>query len=311
MLDDAADEIEAHLGQTGIAVACEQRRLAVPDRQVGVHTRTIIFLDRLRHEGCGFAIGMGNLMHDIFVDLHTVGGLRQCAEGQAKLMLCGCHFMVVLVAGQAHFEHGRNHLATDVHAAVDRRNGEVTTLGAWAVAHIAGFIFRAAVGRQFDIVDLVVRRVVAVFETHIVEHEEFGFRTNIDGVANACGLQIGFSALCGRTRVTAVEFTGRRFHDVAEDHQHRRCREWIDINRIEVGLQDHVGFVDGLPAFDRRAVEHQAVFQLVFANHARAHGQMLPLALGVGEADIDPLDLFFLDTLDNILGGRAHVAFLL
>ena len=38
---------------------------------------------------------------------------------------------------------------------------------------------------------------------------------------------------------------------------------------------------------------------------------MLPLALRVGEADIDPLDLLFLDALDNIFGSRGHFAFLL
>ena len=44
------------------------------------------------------------------------------------------------------------------------------------------------------------------------------------------------------------------------------------------------------PAIER-AVEHQAVGQLVLVEHARAHREMLPLALGIGEAKVDPLDL--------------------
>jgi hypothetical protein len=55
-------------------------------------------------------------VHDIFVDLHAVGGLHQRAEGQAQFVLGGGDFVVVLVAGQAHFEHGRNHFAADVDA---------------------------------------------------------------------------------------------------------------------------------------------------------------------------------------------------
>ena len=106
VLDDAADEIEAHVGKACISVTCKQRFLALPDRQVGVHARAVIFLDRFGHEGRGLAISMRHLMHDILIDLHAVGGLRQRAKGQTKLVLGGGDFMVVLVARQAHFEHG-------------------------------------------------------------------------------------------------------------------------------------------------------------------------------------------------------------
>jgi hypothetical protein len=84
--------------------------------------------------------------------------------------------------------------------------------------------------------------------THVVEHEEFGFGADIDGVANAGGLHEGFGALGGRTRVAGVEFAGRGLDDVADQDQHRGGREGIDIDRVEVGLQDHVRLVDGLPA---------------------------------------------------------------
>src|SRR3546814_13268524 len=72
---------------------------------------------------CSSDLSLRDHVHDIFVDLHAVGGRDERAEGEAQLMLRGGHFMVVLVAGQAHFEHGRYHLAADVHAAVDRQIG--------------------------------------------------------------------------------------------------------------------------------------------------------------------------------------------
>ena len=52
----------------------------------------------------------------------------------------------------------------------------------------------------------------------------------------------------------------------------------------------------------------EAVFEGVFVDHAGAHGQMLPFALGIGEAQIDPLDVIILDPGDDILrlGGHGH-----
>ena len=114
VLDHAADEIERHLAEAGIAVAGEQRLAALPDRHVGVHAAAVILGDRLGHEGRGLAVGMGDHVHDIFVDLHAVGGLDQRAVGQAELVLRGGDLVVVLVARQAHLEHRRDHLAADV-----------------------------------------------------------------------------------------------------------------------------------------------------------------------------------------------------
>ena len=114
MFDDAADEIQTHIRKSGITVACKQRRAFVPDRKMRVHPRAIIFLDRLWHERRGFAVRMRHLMDDIFVDLHPVSRCRQRTVGQAKLMLRGGNFMVMLVAGQAEFEHGRHHFGADI-----------------------------------------------------------------------------------------------------------------------------------------------------------------------------------------------------
>jgi hypothetical protein len=90
---------------------------------------------------------------DIFVDLHAVGGLDQLAVGQAELVLRGGDLVVVLVARQAHLDHGRDHLAADVDGAVDRGDREIAALGARPVGEVAAVIFAAGVGRQLDVVD--------------------------------------------------------------------------------------------------------------------------------------------------------------
>ena len=49
-----------------------------------MHARTVIAEDWLWHEGCGFAVGVGNVVDHILIDLHVVRthrkGLIACAD---------------------------------------------------------------------------------------------------------------------------------------------------------------------------------------------------------------------------------------
>jgi hypothetical protein len=58
--------------------------------------------------------------------------------------------------------------------------------------------------------------------------------------------------------------------------------------------QHHVGLVDGLPAGDGRAVEHDAVGEHVFVDLAYIHGDVLHLAARIGEAQVDELHVVVL-----------------
>jgi hypothetical protein len=73
------------------------------------------------------------------------------------------------------------------------------------------------------------------------------------------------------------------------------------VGRFGVGHQDHVGLVDGLPAGDRRTVEHHAVGEHVFVDHGGLHRDMLHLAARIGEAQVDEFDLVVLDVLQNVI----------
>jgi hypothetical protein len=44
-----------------------------------------------------------------------------------------------------------------------------------------------------------------------------------------------------------------------------------------------------------------AVLELVFVEGGDRHGDVLLLATGVGETEVDELDVVFLDHLDNVL----------
>ena len=225
----------------------------------------------------------------------------------AEFVLRGGDLMVMLVAGQAHFEHGGDHFAAQIDGAVDWGDREVAALDARAVAHVATFVNLAGIARQFDVVEMVEAFAIAEAEADIVENEEFSFGADVDGVTDAGRLEIGFAALGGRARVAAVKLARRGFDDIADQDQHRGRRERIDIGGIEIGHEDHVALIDCLPAFDRRAIEHEAVGQHVFIDDAGDHRQMLPLALGIGETQIDPFDVLFLDHIEDGGGFLAHV----
>ncbi len=134
---------------------------------------------------------MGDHVNHVLVNLHPVGCLDEVAVGEAELVLRGCDLVMVLVHRQAHLDHGRDHLSADIHRAVDRGDGEVAALGSRPVGKVAAIIFAVGVGRQLDVVDPEATGVVGVFEADVVEHEEFGFGADINGVADSGLLQIG------------------------------------------------------------------------------------------------------------------------
>jgi hypothetical protein len=63
--------------------------------------------------------------------------------------------------------------------------------------------------------------------------------------------------------------------------------------------QQHVGLVDGLPAGDRRTVEHRAVGEKRPCRPSTVERDVLHLAAHVGEAEVDVLDVLFLDHLED------------
>src|SRR3546814_10512554 len=94
-----------------------------------------------------------------------------------------------------------------------------------------------------------------VCSSDLVEHEELGFRSPERDVADAAGLQVLAGKHGGRARVAIVELAADRVDDIAEQDELRTVAEGIHDRGAEIGPQDHVGLVDGLPAGDRGAVE--------------------------------------------------------
>jgi hypothetical protein len=158
--------------------------------------------------------------------------------------------------------HGRAHVMEAVH----RRNGEVATLHARAVAHVPVGVDLLGVPVGLFGVDLVERPAHVRAVTDVIEYEELVLRAEIGHVANAGGLQIGLGALSDGTRIAAVTLHGIRLDDVADQNQRGVIKERIQHRRIGIRHQDHVRLVNALPALDRGAIEHFAFRKRVRIN---------------------------------------------
>ncbi len=300
VLEDAGDVAEARVGEVGVLVAGEHRLAVFPDRLVAVHARTVVAEDRLRHEARGLAVGGSHLMDHVLVDLHVVGERDHRPELDAEFMLRGGDLVMVLLDDDAHLRHDREHLGADVLAAVDRRYREVAALGARTVAEVAHLVLGAGVRRQFRAVELEARVVGIRVEAHVVEDEELGFGAEHHAVADAGLLHVGFGALGDGARITLVHLARRRLEHVAENRDGGLREEGVDMRRCRIRHQRHVGRLDALPARDRGPVEGIAVREHGFVDARGVGGHVLHLALGIGEPQVQELDVLVLHDLQNV-----------
>ena len=273
-----------------------------------VHARAVVALDRLRHEGRGLAVLVRDLRHHVFVDLHLVGAGDERVEDMAQLVLRGRHLVVVLLDVQAHLRHGREHLGAEIRGAVHGRHRKIPALDRRTVAGIAvgeGLVRRV---RAFLGLDRVGGALHADLVAHIVEHEELGLGTEERLVADAGRGEILLGLPADRARVAAIGLAGAGLVAVAEQDDRGLRRERIEHRRGAVRHEQHVAFVDHLPAGDRGAVEHDALGQHVGADCLDVIGQVLPLAARIGEAEIDELGVVLLDHIHD-LGLIGHRAF--
>ena len=261
MLDDAGDVGQAGVRQIGVFVAGKHRLAALPDRLVAMHARAVIAIDRLRHERCGLAVDLRDLLDAVLVDDQPIGHHRERREFQAEFVLRGSHFVMVLLDDAAHARHGSKHFRAHVLRRILRRHREVAFFGADAMAEIAAFVVGVRIGRQFDRVELKagVVRVYLVF--HVVEHEELGFGSEEDRVADAHRLDHGLGLLGDAARIAVIGLAGGRLENVANQRHRGFSKKWIDAGSRRIRHQAHVGFVDRLPAGDRGAVEHHGLRQ--------------------------------------------------
>jgi len=166
---------------------------------VRVHAGAVVAEERLGHETGGLAVLLGDVLDDVFVNHHPVGGGDERAETVVNLRLAGGgDFVVLLFDFDAQFFHRQHHLGADVLLGVGGWDREVTFLVPDFVAEIRRFI-ATAVPDAFFAVNGVERAIALGVELDVVEDEEFRLRTDKRLVAEAGGDEI-FSAFCAMPR---------------------------------------------------------------------------------------------------------------
>ncbi|KAF1053631.1 MAG: hypothetical protein GAK43_01301 [Stenotrophomonas maltophilia] len=268
-----------------------------------VHARAVVAVQRFRHEGHGLAVGIGNVVHAVLQGLDFVSLGNEGVELHTDLVLAsGGHFVVVDFHDQAHFFQGVAHGGTDFVVVIDRRHREVAAFDARTVTFVAGFEVGVGVPGSLLGEDLEHRTGDVGLELHFVEDEELRLRADEYGVTDTGGLQVFLGALGDVARVALVALHGARLDDVADQDQGRLFGERVQDGSGVVRQQDHVGGFDAFPAGDGGTVEHLADFEeIVVQRVASRHGDVLLLALGIGEAQINPLHVIVFDQLVRLV----------
>src|SRR5437016_11331950 len=83
------------LRQTSIPVAGEGWLVALPQRLMTVHSRSVIAKQRLRHKRGGLAVLTRSVLHHVFENLQVVGRAQQIRETKIDLALTGGSDFVV------------------------------------------------------------------------------------------------------------------------------------------------------------------------------------------------------------------------
>src|SRR3569833_550544 len=303
MLDDAANVVERGVGKTTVLVTREERLTFLLQGLVNVHTAAVVTHEWFGHECSGLAVTLRDIQDRVLEDLHFVGLFDERAGADADLALAaGGNLVVMDFDFQAHLFQRETHCRADVLEGIDRWHGEVATLDARAVPLVAAFIFLRRVPGALYRIDVIRAAVHVVVVNDAVENEEFVLRTKQSVIGDARGLQIGLGALGEGARIALVTRHGAGLDDVAADVDRRLFEEGIDDGCARIECEDHVRFVDALPASDGGAVEHLAVTEQLFVDEPCRDGDVLLFAARVCEAQVRELDLFFFYQFDHIGG---------
>ena len=141
MAEDAADGKQSHLGEPGVASAGEQRLAVAPQRDVDVHPRAVVTMDRLRHERRRLPVAAGDVLDDVLVEADLIGHPHQFLVAHVDLALPRRgHFVVLGLDVDSRVDHRLHHLVAEIHHLVAWWQRAVPLLEAELAAEIRPFL---------------------------------------------------------------------------------------------------------------------------------------------------------------------------
>ena len=186
--------------------------------------------------------------------------------------------------------------------------GEIPLFQLNFVGQVSTLFQAPGVPGSFDGVNAVERPAFAGVVANVVEEKELGLWPEEGRVGQAGGAQVVQSSLGQGTGAAVVGLTTARLLNGADHAQGFVAVERIDPGRAGIGNHRHVGGVDRFPAADGGTVKCQSFGKGFLLKQIGAHRQVLPLAVEIGELQVDQLNAFVLDLSKDVLRGFGHGA---
>src|SRR5882762_9465518 len=142
-----------------------------------VHTRAVVAVERLRHEGRAFTLFRSHVAHCVLKDLQVIGGAQQSRITEINFTLAGgSNFMVMAFDMNAGFLQLVRNLAAKILKRVERRQRHIAFLVANVISEIRVAVLTIGIPDGFRRIDGKSGTVSLILKTHIVEDEELSLR---------------------------------------------------------------------------------------------------------------------------------------
>ncbi len=240
-----------------------------------VHAGAVVHVEGLGHEGGDFAVACGGLFGGVFVVDEFVSHAEEMVVAEVDFALAsGGDFVMVAFNFDAEAEEGADDVVAEIGEGIDGWGGKVAFAQADLVALVFG-AFLAAVPDAFDGIDGVTGLVDGLFIADGVEDEELGFGSEAGFVGDAAFAEPSFAFSGDGAWVAGVFALGDGVADVAAHGEGGSCEKRVDDGGFWEGDEEHVGFVEALPAADGGAVESDAVGESSFGEFGGGVGAVL------------------------------------
>ncbi len=241
---------------------------------MGVHAGAVDSGQRFGHEGRMEVVKVGHPFNDVPEGDDGVGGSHCRTILEVDLVLSGCDFVVGGLNFEAHRLQHQDHIPAGLLAQIDRAEVEVST---------------GVMGHQHGIAFLVS-----------MEKEELGFRPRHHLVAHYLGF--GHGPLEDRPGAAGegLSVVGLDVADQAADLA-MPVLPGVDLERLQIGGEQHVAFFDAGEALDRRSVEHHFAIESLLELALRDL-DILGNPVDVRELQAHEVHIFLCDSIQNILG---------
>ena len=278
MVEQTGDELAGHRGEPVLVVLVDEGvALALPQRDVRVHARTLHSTQRLGHEAGVDAIPARHLLDHHARRHHGVGHGEGIGVAQVDLVLAARVFMLGVLDRDPHFLEHQDRTPSEVAGGVSHAEVEVR-----ARIECPGRVAGIRVG-EVEVLDL---------------------RGGEKGVPGRAGPLEGPSQ-----RMTRITFEGCAVQvgDVAEDPGHRRVvvvpRQQLE--RLGVGSGQDVSFLHPAEAVDGGAVEGHPLVEGIL-QFGRGDVESLGSPEHIGKPQLDEPDASFLDGTEHVVALALH-----